>query len=146
MLGLRMTQYGSISGAVWVQFTQTASRGRCTHYNGAFPDCGFGGKLWATLQPSAMERSWNCVCVYVCAQLCECVCVCMRTPAHVCICHGAELQPSPAQWELEAAAWHSQTMATQDNANKMPGIISPSPCATACKAFASSAHPFPAPT
>lgn len=54
------------------------------------------------------------------------------------MCHSTKLQPSPSRWELEAAAWHSQTMATQDNANKMPGIISLSPCATACKAYASS--------
>lgn len=47
MQGLRMTQFGSVNGDVWVQFRQSASRERYTHYNGVHPDCSFegGGKL-----------------------------------------------------------------------------------------------------
>lgn len=41
----------------------------------------------------------------------------------------------PAHWELEAAAWHSQTMATQDNTNKMPGIISRVPVCNSLQSF-----------
>lgn len=62
------------------------------------------------------------------------------TTVHVWIHHRTKLEPSPAHRELQAAAWHSPTMAAQDNANKMPGIISLSLCATACRAFAFSTH------
>lgn len=32
------------TATVWVQFTGSASRERCTHYNEAPPECGFGGR------------------------------------------------------------------------------------------------------
>lgn len=121
-----MTQYGSVSGPVCVQFRQSTSRGRCTHYNGALPDCGLG-KSSKLLSSHLQHRGVK-----------NCVCMCVS----VIVLSFNPLQHSES-WKLLPdihKQWPRKTMKTRCLGSFHPHPMSP--CATACKAFASSTHPF----
>lgn len=78
MCRFKRRQSGLGNGTMWVQFTRLTRRGRSTHCNGAFPDCGFGEIYCPTLCNTEI------VYVCVCAQpyMCVCVIVLSFNPLH----------------------------------------------------------------